>query len=83
MDMFRTLIIQLHQLTAAQMGKLDPNTGTLAAYENAKARLQDPTMYDAIFPVIAFFLVIILPTCIAFWVIFKTVTEKDKEADES
>ena len=75
-----TLAALITTLVATQV---DPNQGTAAAYAGSKARLQDPTLYDAVFPVIAFVLVIVVPSCVALWVIFKTVTEKSVEADET
>ncbi len=62
--------------------QVDSNAGTQLAQAGAKQRLQEPTYYDAVFPVIAFSLVIVVPSCVALWVIFKTLTEKTKEADE-
>jgi hypothetical protein len=43
----------------------------------------EPSLYDAIFPVIAFSLVIVVPTLVAFWVIWKTTTEKTLGEGES
>jgi hypothetical protein len=62
--------------------QVDPNQGTATAQKGAVQRLADPTYYDLIFPVIAFVLVIALPTAVAAWVIWRTATEKTKEADE-
>jgi hypothetical protein len=45
-------------------------------------KLAEPTYYDFMFPLLAFCLVIVLPASTALWVIFKTVTEKQPEADE-
>ena len=61
---------------------MDPNSGTLQAYKGATARIAEPNAYDAIFPFIALALVIVIPSTIALWVIFKTVTDKTKEPDE-
>ena len=85
MDQLKIMFIQLQHLVMSQTGAnpIDPNMGTAVAYQNAQKRLQDPTIYDAIFPVIAFFLVIVLPVLVAFWVIFKTVTEKEKGPNET
>lgn len=85
MDQLNIMLIQLQHLMMGQTGAnpVDPNMGTAVAFQNAQKRLQDPTIYDAIFPVVAFFLVIVLPALVAFWVIFKTVTETDKAPDET
>jgi len=73
-------------LIAASQGliaQVDAYEGTAAASHNARQRLQDPTYYDAVFPFIAFCLVIVLPSLVACWVIFRTLTDKTKEADET
>lgn len=62
--------------------QVDPNLGTKEAQQGAIQRMAEPTTYDLVFPVIAFAMVILLPAATAAWVIFKTVTEKTKEADE-
>ena len=63
--------------------QVDPLLGTASAQKGAVQRLADPTYYDYVFPLIAFVLVIILPTAAALWVIFKTATEKKPEPDET
>jgi hypothetical protein len=63
--------------------QVDPSQGTATAQKGAVQRLAEPTYYDFVFPVIAFCLVILLPTCTALWVIVKTATEKKGEADET
>ena len=69
---------------AAQLGtQVDPNSGTALAQKGAVQRLAEPTIYDLVFPVIAFLLVIVLPTTTALWVIVKTLKEKQKEDDET
>ena len=45
-------------------------------------KLAEPTYYDFMFPLLAFCLVIVLPSSVALWVIFKTATEKKPEPDE-
>lgn len=62
--------------------QLNPSQGTASAQRGAVQRLADPTMYDIIFPVLAFVLVIILPSVTALWVIWRTLTEQKAEADE-
>ncbi len=74
-----TGLIRALQAAAAQV---DPNSGTLQAYKGATARIAEPNMYDAVFPFIALALVIVIPSTIALWVIYKTITDKTKEADE-
>ena len=80
MHSLQLAFVRAMNILAAQ--GVDPNQGTAVAAAGAKQRLQDPTYYDAVFPFIAFFLVIVVPIAIASWVIFKTATEKTKEADE-
>lgn len=63
--------------------QLDPLQGTASAQKGAIQRLAEPTYYDYVFPLIAFLLVIVLPTSTALWVIFKTSTEKKAEPDET
>lgn len=74
----RSLVETLVTLAA----QVDPNQGTAKAQQGAVQRLSEPTYYDVAFPAIAFVLVIILPVATAFWVIWKTATEKTAEADE-
>ena len=63
--------------------QVDPNQGTAKAAAGAAMRFKEPSYYDAVFPFIAMGLVIVLPSLIALWVIYRTVTETTKEADES
>ncbi len=63
--------------------QVDPNLGTKEAQQGAIQRMSDPTAYDVVFPVVAFVLVIVVPAAAALWVMFKTATEKTKEADET
>lgn len=51
---------------------IDPEQGTLNASQGAFQRALDPSLYDAFFPCFAFLMVIILPTIIALWVIYRT-----------
>jgi hypothetical protein len=68
----------------AQLGTpVDPNAGTALAQKGALQRLAEPTLYDLVFPIIAFLLVIVLPTATAIWVIVKTLKDKQKEDDET
>ncbi|MBM4279873.1 MAG: hypothetical protein FJ137_03700 [Deltaproteobacteria bacterium] len=68
---------------AAQLGPaVDPAQGTALAQKGAVQRLAEPTLYDLIFPGIAFLLVIVLPTATALWVIVKTLRDRQKEDDE-
>ncbi len=68
-------------LLATQAG-VDPNRGTALAQKGAVQRLAEPTVYDLVFPFIAFLLVIVLPTATALWVIGKTLQDRRKEPDE-
>ena len=63
--------------------QVSSTAGTQLAQHGAKQRLQEPNYYDAAFPVIAFCLVIVVPSSVALWVIFKTISEKTMEADET
>ncbi|MCC7072809.1 MAG: hypothetical protein IT383_15890 [Deltaproteobacteria bacterium] len=63
--------------------QVDPNLGTKAAQQGAIQRMSDPTSYDVVFPVVAFVLVIVVPAAVALWAMFRTATEKTKEADET
>ena len=63
--------------------QVDPNLGTREAQQGAIQRMSEPTGYDLVFPFIAFALVIVIPAATAAWVIFRTVTDKTKEADET
>ncbi|MCC7110477.1 MAG: hypothetical protein IT382_14390 [Deltaproteobacteria bacterium] len=63
--------------------QVDPNLGTKEAQQGAIQRMADPQVYDLVFPVIAFLLVIVVPALAGLWVMFKTATEKTKEADET
>jgi len=73
-------IVDVLSLVAAQV---DSNAGTAAAARGAVQRMAEPNIYDMVFPLIAFGLVILLPTATAIWVIVRTVTEKKAEADET
>lgn len=73
-------IVDVLSFVAAQV---DPNAGSAVAQRGAVQRMAEPNIYDMVFPLIAFGLVILLPTATALWVIFRTVTEKKAEADET
>lgn len=62
---------------------VNPEQGTLQAAQGARQRMLEPNLYDAVFPVIAFVLVIVVPSAVALWVVYKTVTEKTVEDGES
>ena len=62
--------------------QVDSQLGTAAASAGAKARVTAPHPYDAIFPLIAFTLVVVIPSCLVLWVIYKTITEKPEKAAE-
>lgn len=63
--------------------QVDPNQGTTTARQGAQERLQEPSVYDLIFPGIAFLLVICLPVATALWVIYRTARDQKPEADET
>lgn len=75
--------MKLFELVTQIAMQVDPLQGTATAQKGAIQRLAEPTYYDYVFPLIAFLLVIILPTTTAIWVMFKTVTEKKPEPDET
>lgn len=51
--------------------------GSLQAQHGAVERILNPHMWDAVFPVIAFVLVIVVPASVALWAIGKTLRERD------
>lgn len=55
---------------------IDSNLGTAIAHKGALARLLDPSFVDLAAPVFAFSVVIVLPTCLALWVIYKVLKQK-------
>ncbi len=77
--MLPVLFALAHEVAA----QVDPLQGTPSAQKGAVQRIAEPTYYDYIFPVIAFLLVIVLPTCTALWVVYRTATEKKAEPDET
>lgn len=46
-------------------------------------RVLNPSLWDAVFPVIAFVLVIVVPSLVAGWAIVKTARERDVGEGES
>jgi hypothetical protein len=79
----KPVVVDVLVRVAAQLGTpVDPSQGTALAQKGAVQRLAEPTLYDLIFPVIAFLLVIVLPTATALWVITKTLKDRQKEDDE-
>ncbi len=78
----RELLIHTMHSLVAQV-PVDPNQGAPAAYAGAQARIAEPHLYDMVFPVLALGLVIIIPSVVALWVAWKTITDtslKDGEA---
>jgi hypothetical protein len=75
----RELLIQTMHILAAQAPGVDPIKGAPAAYAGAQARIAEPHMYDMVFPVIALFLVILIPSAVALWVAWKTITDTTLE----
>lgn len=73
----------LIDMVLALGAQVDPNLGTKEAQQGAIQRISEPSTFDLVFPGIAFGLVIVLPAAVALWVIFRTATEKTKEADET
>jgi hypothetical protein len=67
---------------ASLLARVDPNLGAPSAQQGAVQRLAEPNLYDLVFPMIAFGLVIVLPVATALWVFSKTLKNKEKEADE-
>jgi hypothetical protein len=50
--------------------------GTAKASLGAVERLSEPDILDIVSPFFAFTIVIVLPSVIALWVIYKTITQK-------
>ncbi|MBI1945775.1 MAG: hypothetical protein HYS27_08770 [Deltaproteobacteria bacterium] len=73
----------LLDIARALASQVDPKLGTSEAQQGAIQRMSEPNSYDVVFPVIAFLLVIVAPAVTALWVIFRTATDKTKEADET
>ena len=73
----------LIDMVLALASQVDPNLGTKEAQQGAIQRISEPNAYDLVFPVVAFALVIVIPAATALWVIFRTATDKSKEADET
>ena len=71
-------VVDVLRLVASQID----TQGSALAQKGAIQRLAEPNLYDMVFPVIAFGLVILLPTCTALWVIVRTVKDKKNEVDE-
>ena len=71
-------VVDVLRVLAAQV----ETQGSALAQKGAVQRLSEPNLYDMIFPLIAFCLVILLPTCTALWVMVRTVKDKKNEADE-
>lgn len=67
---------------ASLLAQVDSNLGAPSAQQGAVQRIQDPNLYDIVFPVIAFGLVIVLPVSVAVWVITRTLKDNTREADE-
>jgi len=72
------LLSVLSQLAA----QVDPNLGAPGVQQGAIQRLSEPNVYDLVFPVIAFGLVIVLPVGTALWVLVRTLKDSRKEPDE-
>jgi hypothetical protein len=68
-------------LATTLLTQVDPNKGTAAAQQGAAQRIAEPTMYDVVFPAIAFLLVVVLPTAMALWVLVKTLKDKPTAAE--
>lgn len=68
------LLLTLSTLTT-QVPALDPNRGAPAAYAGARARIAEPHLYDMVFPFIALLLVIVIPSAVALWAAYKTITD--------
>ena len=63
---------------AAGMGTADG----LPAFQGALEHMIEPHWVDLLFPAFAFLMVIIVPSLIAMWVIYKTLREKNSHEDE-
>ena len=78
----RELLLSTMHTLVAQV-PVDPNQGAPAAYAGAQARITEPHMYDMVFPVIALALVIVIPSIVALWVAWKTITDTSLEDGEA
>jgi hypothetical protein len=63
--------------------QVDPNQGTAKAALGAQQRIAEPSYYDMVFPIIALVLVIVVPSIVAIWVAWKTITDKTLEDGEA
>ncbi len=55
----------------------------LPAFRGALEHMIEPHWVDLLFPAFAFLMVIIVPSMIAVWVIYKTLREKNGNEDET
>ncbi len=68
-------------MTEMTLWAQDPSYGSPQALKGSYQRVVDATPYDAVFPVIAFVLVIIIPTFVALWVIARVLKQRRAEIE--
>ena len=62
---------------------VSPEQGTVKSTLGAVERLSEPDFLDIVSPFFAFTVVIIFPTLVALWVIFKTLTAQPTPESET
>lgn len=58
-------------------GEIHNNSILLTNTAGQLTAMAEPHWFDAAYPIFAFVAVIIVPSCIALWVIYKTLREKE------
>jgi hypothetical protein len=66
-----------------QQGTDAGSANSFSAFSGALEQYNSPHWVDLLFPAFAFLMVIIVPSLIAMWVIYKTLREKNSCEDES
>lgn len=56
---------------------------SLQGFQGAFENVLEPHWIDVVFPAFAFLMVIVLPSAVALWVIYKTLREKNCSEGES
>ena len=76
--MIQQFQLLLGQLLAGQT--VNPEKGSAKSALGAAERLAEPDFIDIISPFFAFSMVIVMPSLVALWVIYKTLTDKTPPA---
>ena len=74
---------ELYELMLRVAAQMDPNQGTYAAQKGAAERMVEPHYYDVVFPILALFLVIIIPAGVAIWAGYRTIKDDSMVDGES